>query len=51
MERLRAALIGLWRALVGGDTGGPSETARAALRDAQAKLDAARAALRGMVER
>lgn len=50
MERLRAALTGLWRALAGGATGEPSDAARTALGDAQAKLDVARTHLRGMVE-
>lgn len=50
MERLRAALTGLWGALTGRITGEPSDGARAALGDAQAKLEAAQVALRGMVE-
>lgn len=51
MERLRTAVTGLWRSLTGRATGGPSDVARAVLGDAQAKLDTARAALHGMVER
>lgn len=51
MEQLRATLTSLWTSLSGRATGEPSHAARAALGDAQAKLDAARAALRGMVQR
>lgn len=44
-------MSGLWHALRGRAAVGPSDAARVALGNAQAKLDDARALLRGMVER